>query len=104
VPPIVTANLHTAWKALDYDPLTGTGDNSFTTYNGGACSGAVFNSAGATEVASGYDHFVVTENGSRFDGIATLITNPTNSIAGFFLFGHRSKTTLNIGPRNRGAR
>jgi hypothetical protein len=87
VPPIVTANLHVTGKVLDYDPSTGTGNNSFTTYDGGACSGAIFSSTGATQIASGYDHFVVTENGSRFDVIATLITNPTNSIAGFAYSG-----------------
>ena len=83
VPPMVTTNLHIAGKVLDYDPITGTGDITFTTYDGGTCASATFSGAGATQVASGYDHFVVTEKGSRIDGIATLITNPTNSIAGF---------------------
>jgi hypothetical protein len=87
VPPIVTTDLHVTGKVLDYDPLTGTGDNTFTTYNGGTCTEATFNSTGATQVASGYDHFVVTENGHRFDGIATKITNPTNSIAEFSYSG-----------------
>ena len=83
MPPIVTADLHVAGKVLDYDPSTGSGDYTFTTYSGGTCSGAIFNSTGATQIASGYDHIVITENGSRFDGIAIKITNPTNSILGF---------------------
>jgi hypothetical protein len=83
MPPIVTVDLHVAGKVLDYDPSTGSGDFTFTTFSGGTCTGGTFNSTGATERSSGSGHFVVTESGSRFDDIATKITTPANSIAGF---------------------
>jgi len=86
-PPIVTPNLHVAGKVLNYDAASGTGDNSFTTYAGGTCNGATFDRTGAIEVASGNDHFVVTDNGNRFDGIATRITTPAGSIGGFSYSG-----------------
>ena len=92
-PPIVTPNLHVAGKVLNYDAASGTGDNSFTTYAGGTCNGATFDRTGAIEVASGNDHFVVADNGNRFDGIATRITTPAGSIGGFSYSG--------TGPRQK---
>ena len=84
MPPIVTADSHVAGKVLDYDPSTGSGDSTFTTYRGGTCTGATFNSTGAIVVNSGDSHFVVTAaNGGRYDAIVTKITTPANSIAGF---------------------
>lgn len=93
-PPIVTPNLHVAGKVLNYGAASGTGDNSFTTYAGGTCNGATFDSTGAIESASGNDHFVVTDNGNRFDGMATRITTPAGSVGGFsYSFtGLRQKT------------
>ena len=82
-PPIVTPDLHVAGKVLDYDPSTGSGDSTFTVYTGGTCTGGTFNSTGAKEVSSGLSHFVVTQNGSRYDAIVTKVTNPANSTAGF---------------------
>jgi hypothetical protein len=68
-PPTVTPNEHVVGKVLDYDSATGTGDGSFTTYIGGTCNGATFDSTGATQISSGTDHFVVTDRGKRIDFI-----------------------------------
>jgi hypothetical protein len=85
-PPIVTPNEHTVAKITDYDPHTGTGDDTFTGYTGGHCNGASFDSTGATKISSGAGHFVVSENGNRVDGLATQLTNPTGSIGDFSLY------------------
>jgi hypothetical protein len=47
-PPSVTPNSHLVTELMDYDSTAGTGDNAFTTYIGGACNGATFDSSGAT--------------------------------------------------------
>jgi hypothetical protein len=86
-PPTVTANEHSAGKILNYDSTTGTGDLSFTGYIGGTCSGATFDSAGATKLSSGTVHFVVTDNGKRIDFLITTLTNPAGSIGDFSLSG-----------------
>jgi hypothetical protein len=80
-PPTVLANLHVTIKVLNYDPKTGTGDESFTVYIGGACDGATFKSAGATKIASGASHFVVTHEGNRIDGAFTALTGAPGLIA-----------------------
>jgi hypothetical protein len=86
-PPLVTQNEHVSGKTLNYDSTTGTGDGSFTVYTGGTCNGAIFDSTGATELASGTDHFVVTDGGKRFDFIFTKLTNPANSAGDFSVSG-----------------
>jgi hypothetical protein len=43
----------------NYDPQTGQGDGSFTSYEGGNCDGANFNSKGPTQLSSGINHLVV---------------------------------------------
>jgi hypothetical protein len=85
-PPIVTPNEHTVGKITDYDPHTGTGDDTFTGYAGGHCNGASFVKDGATKLSSGTGHFVVSENGNRVDGLATKLTNPIGSIGDFSLY------------------
>lgn len=79
-PPTVLA-IHVSVKVLNYDPTTGTGDKSFTVYIGGACNGATFKSAGATEIASGAAHFVVTDDGNRVDDVFTALTGAQGAIA-----------------------
>jgi hypothetical protein len=86
-PPTVTVNENSVGKQLSYDPTTQTGDTSFTAYTGGACTGATFDSTGATELSSGTVHFVITNNGNRIDFIATKLTNSIGSIGDFSLSG-----------------
>jgi hypothetical protein len=86
-PPTVTTNEHSVSKELDYDSTTGTGDGSFTSYTGGSCNGASFDSTGATELSSGTFHFVVSRDGSRIDFLITKLTNPTSSLGDFGLSG-----------------
>jgi hypothetical protein len=92
-PPNVTANEHSVGTLLNYDSTTGTGNGSFTNYIGGACNGATFDSTGATELASGTNHFVVTDNGNRVDFLITSITNPTGSIGDFSASGTNLRQT-----------
>ncbi len=58
---LVTTLLHA------YDPTTGTGENSFVTYYGGKCNGAIFDGATATVFSTGTEHFVVSDGGNRLD-------------------------------------
>ena len=92
-PPNVTANEHVTAKVINYDSTTGTGDDSFTSYTGGACNGVTFDSTGATELSSGTTHFVVTNDGNRVDYIFTTLTNSTDSIGDFSLAGTNLKQT-----------
>ena len=77
-------------KTTSYDPTTGTGDKSDTSYSGGKCKGATFDSTGATVGASGTEHFAVSNNGKQIDAVVTSLTNPEGSIGGFSI----SFTTL----------
>jgi hypothetical protein len=90
--PSVT-NGNSVGKLLNYDSMTGTGDSSFTSYTGGACHGATFDSAGATEVFSGTLHFVVTSDGKRIDILITKLTNPIGSIGNFSTSGTNLRQT-----------
>jgi hypothetical protein len=60
-----------------YDPTTGTGDKSETSYSGGHCHGASFDSTGATVLGTSTSHFVVSNHGKRIDGAATSLSDPT---------------------------
>jgi len=95
-PPIVTANEHSAGKLLNYDSTTGTGDASFTSYIGGTCNGATFDSTGATKLSSGTVHFVVTDNGKRVDFLITALTNPAGSLGDFSLSGTNLRQTSSL--------
>jgi type VI protein secretion system component Hcp len=92
-PPTVTANEHTVGKQLNYDSTTETGDISFTTYAGGTCNGATFDSTGANEISSGSLHFVITDDGKRVDFLVTTLTNSTGSIGDFSLSGTNLRQT-----------
>jgi len=85
-PPFVAPNEHIVFTITHYDPTTGAGNDSFTGYVGGHCNGANFDSTGATKISSGTGHFNVSENGNRVDGLATKLTNPTNSVGDFSLY------------------
>jgi hypothetical protein len=56
-PPLGTA-FNIAAKTVNYDPANGVGDWPFTGYSGGKCNGALFDSTGATVVATGNAHIV----------------------------------------------
>jgi hypothetical protein len=71
-----------AGKTTSYDPITGTGEDSFTGYSGGQCHGATFDSTGATASSTGTEHFVVSERAKRIDYVVTSLTNPAGSIGG----------------------
>ena len=92
-PPSVTPNFTLVTKLVDYDPTTGTGDNAFTTYVGGTCNGATFDSSGATEFSTGTEHFVVSDGGNRLDFVLKTLTNSTHSIGGFSFAGTELKQT-----------
>jgi hypothetical protein len=85
--------LHGVGKVVSYDSKTGTGDSSFTVYTGGQCDGATFDHTGATKIASGTDHFVVTADGSRIDFVTTSANTPSNAIASFSTSGTNLRQT-----------
>lgn len=78
--PVVDSTVHIPFKITNYDPTTGVGDLSFIIYDGGDCTGGSnFDSTGATETASGTEHFAVSQSGTRIDGIITSLTGATNA-------------------------
>jgi hypothetical protein len=86
-PPIVNSSVTGTVKTTNYDPTTGIGTSSFTRYSGGSCSGANFNSAGATETSFGTLSFVVTDGGKRIDDVVTQLEGyPTNNVGSVSLF------------------
>lgn len=89
-PPQVTS-FHNVEKGLNFDPTTGTGDASFTTYIGGTCQGPEFDSTGATVLNTGAIHFVASDDGKRIEGAITSITDPVGGIGDFSLSNLLSK-------------
>jgi hypothetical protein len=85
-PPFV-AVFHTVAKTVSYDRATESGDGTFTSYSGGKCVGAGFNSSGATVNATGTYHFVVGNGGKRVDFLATSLTDPVGAIGDFSFSG-----------------
>jgi|SRR5262249_9999824 len=83
-PPQVTP-FHNVEKRLNYDPTTGTGDASFTTYVGGTCHGAKFDSTGATVLNTGTIDFVASDDGKSIKGVITSLTDPVGGIGDFSL-------------------
>jgi len=59
-----------------FDPTTGSGTESFSRYNGGSCSGAVWDGKG-TQTATGTDSFVVSDSGDRIETIFSSYTAVT---------------------------
>jgi hypothetical protein len=70
-----------------YDPSTGVGDVSGTSYTGGSCNGAVFNNKGATIVSTFSAHFVASDNGNRIDTLLTKLQDPIGGIGDFSFTG-----------------
>jgi hypothetical protein len=87
-PPFVAVQ-YVVGKVTSYDPATGSGDATFTSYLSGKCVGAAF--VGSTNVtnvnATGTYHFVASDDGKRVDTITTSITNPIGGIGDFFFVG-----------------
>ena len=80
-PPVVS-QFQVGSKSTSYDPSTGTGDCSFSSYTGATCAGAI--ATGGTVIGGGTCHFAATEGGDRFDFIlTTLLGVGTFSISGF---------------------
>jgi len=84
-PPFV-AVLYAASKVTSYDPATGAGDATFTSYLSGKCVGSTF--VGSTNVtnvnATGTYHFVASDRGNRVDAVTTKITDPIGGVGDFF--------------------
>ena len=78
--------LYSVSKVTSYDPATGSGDATFTSYFSGKCVGAAF--VGSTNVtnvnATGTYHFVASDHGNRVDAITTKITDPIGGVGDFF--------------------
>ena len=85
-PPFV-AVFHSVGTVKSFDRSTGAGDGSFTSYSGGKCEGASFDSSGATVSATGTFHFVVGNHGRRVDFLLTSLTNPAGAIGDFSFSG-----------------
>ena len=83
-PPEVTT-FNSVSHLKDYDPSTGVGDATGTSYTGGSCNGAVFNSSGATEISTFMAHFVASDNGKRLDYLITALQDPVGGIGDFSL-------------------
>ena len=74
-------------KVTSYNPATGSGDSSFTSYTGGNCVGSKFDSTGATATNTGTLHFVASNGGRRTDSVDTTLTDPVGDIGAFNLSG-----------------
>jgi len=93
-PPRVNSSVTGTVEITNYDPTTGIGTSSFTYYSGGSCSGANFNSAGATEISFGTLQFVVTDGGKQVEEIVTQLEGyPTNNVGSVSLFITQQKQT-----------
>jgi hypothetical protein len=69
-PTVTTCQI--ASQTTNYDPSSGTGDCSFTTYTGAACAGATI--SGGTAIRTGSCHFVASQNGNRIDFVITNLS------------------------------
>jgi len=87
-PPLV-AVFYTVAKVTSYDPATGSGDGTYTSYLSGKCVGATFmGSTNVTNVNStGTYHFVASDDGKRVDTITTSATDPIGGVGDFFFVG-----------------
>ena len=93
-PPFVLPIQHVMGTLVDFDSATGIGHRSLTLYFGGTCSGASFDSSGATQNDTVTQQFVVTNGGNRIDSIDTKITtNPANATGSFLASGTELRQT-----------
>jgi hypothetical protein len=79
-PPLVQT-FNSVAHITNYDPSTGQGDSSGTSYTGGSCDGANFNSSGSTVLSTFSVHFVASPG--RLDELVTALQNPVGSIGDF---------------------
>jgi hypothetical protein len=80
-PPLIS-QFQVGAKNTSYDPNTGTGDCSFTSFNGATCTGAT--ATGGTVIGTGSCHFTASEGGDRLDFILTTLAGVgAFSISGF---------------------
>ena len=70
-----------------FDPKTGSGTESVSSYHGGSCNGAAFDSAGATLTATGTFSFVVSDSGNRIESIVKTFSSVTDSVKGVVISG-----------------
>jgi hypothetical protein len=80
-------------KVTNYDSTTGIGTGSYTAYSGGSCTGADFDSSGASEEVTGTLEFVVTAGGKQVDVAITQLQSPINSLGSVSLFDTDLKQT-----------
>jgi hypothetical protein len=80
-------------KVTSYESTTGIGTGSYTAYSGGSCTGANFDSTGATKEGSGTLQFVVTEDGRQVEATLTQFQSPINSLGSVSLFDSDLKQT-----------
>ncbi len=66
---------------ISFDPTTGSGTANLSVYHGGSCSGAAFNSTGATLIATGTFTFVVSDSGNRIEQIVTGYSAVTSAFS-----------------------
>ena len=79
-----------------FDPTTGSGTESASSYVGGHCNGAVFDMTGATKVATFTDSFDVSDSGNRIE----VIVNTYNAAGGIVEGVVDSGTFIRLHPQN----
>ena len=70
-PPMVSP-FQVGAKTTSYDPRTGTGDCSFTSFTGATCVGAA--ATGGTVIGTGTCHYTASEGGDRIDSVLTTLS------------------------------
>jgi hypothetical protein len=86
--PTTVRVLQSVIQTTTYDPTTGQGDASLSNYVGGQCTGATFDSTGATLVSNQIYHFALSSGGQRLDFVVTsLIPQAGIGFGGFSLSG-----------------
>jgi hypothetical protein len=80
-------------KVTNYNSTTGIGTGTYTAYSGGSCTGANFDSSGASEEVTGTLEFVVTEGGKQVDVAITQLQSAVNSLGSVSLFDIDLKQT-----------
>src|SRR5216683_7003282 len=79
-----------------FDPTTGSGTESASSYVGGHCNGAVFDMTGATKVATFTDSFDVSDSGNRIE----VIVDTFNAVGGIIEGLVDSGTFIRQHPQN----
>jgi hypothetical protein len=69
-----------AGKVTNYNQTTGIAEGTATAYTGGSCTGATFNSSGATATSTGTTVGVVSHNGTQSNVIDTTLTDPLGDV------------------------